>query len=346
MKIVVLAGGYSPERDVSLSSGALIANSLLKSNNEVMLLDLYLGKNSKDFPAVYKTKEDNEVFSHKIENTEPDLEKLKKESGNGEVLIGEGVLDICMDADVVFMALHGGIGENGKLQALFDIFNINYTGSSSIGSMLAMDKDLSKIMMKANNINTAPWITMTKDKEINIDKIKLPCVVKPCGCGSSVGVSIAKTKEELEKAISLAEIYEDDIIIENYIEGREFSIGILDNEALPPIEIEPKEDFYNYKNKYQAGSTIETCPANLEEEITKKMQAEALRIHQALKLGFYSRVDFILDENNDFYCLEANTLPGMTPTSLLPQEAAADGLDYDVLCDIIVRSAKTKKRSI
>ena len=342
MKIVVLAGGYSPERDVSLSSGALIANSLLNSDNEVMLLDLYLGSNNKEFPAIYKTKNNKEKFYHEIKREEPDLEKLKKESGNGEVLIGTDVLEICKEADVVFMALHGGIGENGKLQALFDIYGINYTGSGAIGSMLAMDKNLAKIIMKENNIKTPNWILIEGNKELDLENIKFPCVVKPIGCGSSVGVSIVKTKDELKKAIDLAKAYESSIIIEDFIKGREFSVGIFDNKALPPIEIEPKDEFYNYKNKYQAGATIETCPANISKEITEKMQKKALKTHNSLRLGYYSRIDFILDENNECYCLEANTLPGMTPTSLLPQEANAIGINYDQLCDKIIKS-KTKE---
>lgn len=342
MKIVVLAGGLSPERDVSLASGSLIANSLIKSGYEVMLLDLYLGINNKDIEPVYKNRNSKELFVHEVEKTEPDLDKLKAISSNGDLLIGEGVLDICMAADVVFMALHGGIGENGKLQALFDIYGVNYTGTGYTGSLLAMDKDLSKKIMKENDILTADWnVYFLGEEDIELDKIKIPCVIKPCSNGSSVGISLVETKEELEKAIEYAKKQEDIILIEDLIKGREFSVGILNNEVLPIIEIMPKQGFYNYENKYQAGSTIEICPAELTKEETEYIQDCALKTHKALRLGDYSRIDFILSEDGKAYCLEANTLPGMTPTSLLPQEANAKGISYDELCETI---ALTRKR--
>lgn len=341
MKIIVLAGGLSPERDVSLTSGSLIANSLIKSGYEVMLLDLYLGTNNKEIPAEYKNKDSKELYSYKISKKEPDLEKLKQESPNKDILIGENVLELCTKADLVFMALHGGIGENGKLQALFDIYNVNYTGSSSEGSMLAMDKDLSKKIAKENGILTANWTTF-KSNEINEENIKVPCVVKPLSCGSSVGISIVNTKEELTKALNLAKKWEEEILVEDLICGREFSIGILNNEALPVIEIIPKKGFYDYQNKYQTGSTIEICPANLTKEEEKYLKDNALKAHKALKLGHYSRIDFILDDKEKAYFLEANTLPGMTPNSLLPQEAKEKGMTYDELCENIVLS-KIKK---
>lgn len=341
MKIIVLAGGLSPERDVSLTSGSLIANSLIKSGYEVMLLDLYLGTNNKEIPAEYKNKDSKELYSYKISKKEPNLEKLKQESPNKDILIGENVLELCTKADLVFMALHGGIGENGKLQALFDIYNVNYTGSSSEGSMLAMDKDLSKQIAKENGILTANWTTF-KSNEINEENIKVPCVVKPLSCGSSVGISIVNTKEELTKALNLAKKWEEEILVEDLIHGREFSIGILNNEALPVIEIIPKKGFYDYQNKYQTGSTIEICPANLTKEEEKYLKDNALKAHKSLKLGHYSRIDFILDNKGKAYFLEANTLPGMTPNSLLPQEAQAKGMTYDELCENIVLS-KIKK---
>lgn len=343
MKIVVLAGGYSPERDVSLSSGTLIANSLIESGHDVMLLDLYLGINNKSIIPRYINMKEKERFSYKIKEEDPNLEELKKKSKNKNNLIGEGVIEICQKADVVFMALHGGIGENGELQALFDIYGINYTGTNSIGSALAMDKDLAKNMMKTKKILTANWKCISKDNNVNINTIKLPCVIKPCSCGSSVGTSIVKNKDELKKAIEYAKEYEENIIAEDLIEGREFSVGILDNKALPVIEIKPKHGFYDYKNKYQTGYTLEICPAEIDTKLKNKLQKQALKVHKVLKLGFYSRVDFIVDKNNNPYCLEANTLPGMTKTSLLPQEAKAAGISYDELCEKIVLSKISKK---
>ncbi len=344
MKVVVLAGGLSPEREVSLTSGSLIANSLIKSGYEVMLLDLYLGVNNDKIKPEYRNSNSQELFSYSVSGVEPDLEKLKQNSGNGERLIGEGVLDICMDADVVFMALHGSIGENGKLQALFDIYGVNYTGTGYDGSLLAMDKDLSKKMMKENNILTADWKTISLKDDYSLEDFKLPCVIKPCSCGSSVGISIVNTKEELEKALEYAKVYEDNIIVEEKIEGREFSIGVFEGEALPIIEIIPKAGFYDYKNKYQAGCTEEICPANVSSDVRDYLSKCALDVHKALRLGTYSRIDFILDKDNKAYCLEANTLPGMTPTSLMPQEANAAGISYDDLCEKIVKSGVQRVR--
>lgn len=343
-KIVVLAGGLSPERDVSLTSGSRIANSLIKSGYDVMLLDLYLGTNNKDIKPEYKNNSSKELFSYSVPKNEPDLEKLKKESNNGNRMIGEGVLEICMDADVVFMALHGSIGENGKLQAIFDAYGVNYTGTGYEGSLLAMDKDLSKRMMKQDNILTADWTTLSLNEDYDIGSITTPCVIKPFSCGSSAGISIVNSRDELKKALEYAKIYEDNVIIEEKIEGREFSIAIFDGKALPIIEIIPKEGFYDYKNKYQAGLTEEICPAHLDEEVRDYLWDCALKVHKALRLGDYARIDFILDKNNNAYCLEANTLPGMTPTSLMPQEAEAAGIAYDTLCEEIAKKGYTRIR--
>lgn len=343
-KIVVLAGGLSPERDVSLSSGSRIANSLIKSGYDVMLLDLYLGINNKDIKPEYKNNKSKDLFSYSVPQKEPDLEKLKKESNNKDKLIGEGVLEICKQADVVFMALHGSIGENGKLQAVFDTFGINYTGTGYEGSLLAMDKDLSKKMMRQANILTADWKTISLNEDYNIEEIKIPCVVKPFSCGSSAGISIVNNHDELEKALKYAKIYEDNVIIEEKIEGREFSIAIFDGKALPIIEIIPKKGFYDYKNKYQTGCTEEICPASVDEETRDYLWDCALKVHNALRLGHYSRIDFILDNQGKAYCLEANTLPGMTPTSLMPQEAKAAGISYDMLCEEIAKSGVVRQR--
>jgi len=346
MKIVVLAGGLSPERDVSLSSGALIANALIENGHDVLLLDLYYGVNSPDFEAVYRNKRSGFTFAYSVPEKEPDLDEIRKDCANGGSLIGEGVLELCKAADVVFLALHGSIGENGRLQALLDIYGIGYTGTGYAGSLLAMDKDISKKMLRSNGIATADWRCVSTRDDINIDEIKLPCVVKPCGCGSSVGVTIAETAERLREAIDYAGNYEDRIILEEKVEGREFSVGVLDGEALPPIEIIPKTGFYDYKNKYQAGLTVEVCPAEIPPETTLLLQSSALAVHKALGLGFYSRIDFILDRNGSAVCLEANTLPGMTPTSLLPQEANAVGITYNALCEKIAHGRVTAAKNL
>lgn len=335
MKIVVLAGGLSPERDVSLSSGSLIANALLRSGHEVMLLDLYEGAN---ICTEFRIGTDL-LYEYKVEESEPDLEAVKLRNNNQAELIGRNVIDICKAADKVFLGLHGSIGENGQLQAVFDNFNIKYTGTGYIGSLLAMDKDISKRLFRQAGINTADWITFDCGQSdiASVEKnIGYPCVVKPCSCGSSVGVSIVNNRTELVKAFNFAMKYEGIMIVEKKITGRELQVGVLDGKALPVIEIIPNSGFYDYKNKYQKGMATEITPALIPDDVTSRIQASAIAVHKTLRLGSYSRIDFMYDEQSDeIVCLEANTLPGMTPTSLLPQEAAAAGIPYDELCEII-----------
>jgi len=337
VKIVVLAGGLSPERDVSLSSGALISNALIENGHDVMLIDLYLGKNNKEIEPNYRNKKSAYRYSYVIPEQEPDLDAIRASANSGDCLIGEGIIDFCKKADVVFLALHGAAGENGQLQAAFDLHGIRYTGTGYIGSLLAMDKDISKRLMKEGGILTADWMHVNLCEPNDWSKITYPCVVKPCSCGSSVGITMVENDSELHAAIGSAQKYEDAILIEKKIEGREFSVGILGGKALPPIEIQPLEGFYDYKNKYQKGLTREICPADIPEMVQKQLQNTAQAVHQVLRLGFYSRIDFILDREGRAFCLEANTLPGMTPTSLLPQEASAVGISYPELCDIIAR---------
>lgn len=344
MKIVVLAGGLSPERDVSLSSGSLIANILRESGHRVLLLDAFKGiEADKDkFDELFKDNITGKPYSYKIPDEEPDLEELKKSGKNGDSILGKNVLSLCQFADVVFMGLHGAMGENGQIQAAFDLLGIKYTGTGYIGSLLAMDKDLTKKMLQQAGVRVPKGATFSYDsislKKVN-EEIELPCVIKPTSGGSSIGVSMVDNAGEFENAATLAKKYEANILVEEKIEGREFSVGILEGKALPVIEIIPLKGFYDYKNKYQAGLTKEICPAELSESDTKKVQSIALKVHRVLRLGTYSRVDFIRDKNGEFVCLEANTLPGMTPTSLIPQEALACNISYKELCNLIVNSA-------
>ncbi|MDF2801336.1 MAG: D-alanine--D-alanine ligase [Anaerocolumna sp.] len=343
MKIVVLAGGLSPERDVSLSSGSLIANSLMDSGHEVLLLDVYEGIHTdRDFNDLFFSTADGKCYEYTIPEIAPDLKDIKKRNGDSTAMIGKNVLDLCRFADVVFIALHGAMGENGRLQATLDNYGVKYTGTGYIGSLLAMDKDLTKKLIKNEGYVTADWIlynTNSNDLSIIKNKIGFPCVVKPLSNGSSIGVSIVSNESDLIQALTFASKYESIVLIEKKIEGREFSVGILKGESLPVIEIIPKSGFYDYKNKYQNGLTVEECPASLSKELTMRVQIIALNIHNLLRLGSYSRIDFILAEDNEFYCLEANTLPGMTPNSLIPQEALAYGISYDKLCEMIALSA-------
>ena len=328
MNVVVLAGGLSPERDVSLASGMLISNALVEKDHSVLLLDLYKGIEDNEMHLLFSNEKRNYDFT--IDEEIPELTKK-----NTKNLIGRNVIKICKMADIVFLALHGSIGENGKLQAIFDCMGIKYTGSSYEGSILAMDKILTKKILEHDNIKTPKWHLL---KNVRKENIKFPVVVKPANNGSSIGVSIANNLEEFEVAIIECEKYKDEIIIEEYIKGREFSVGILDKTALPPIEIIPKAGFYDYKNKYQEGKTIEICPPKISQDKIKEMQQIAMKVHNALLLGAYSRIDFILDENGNLNVLEANSLPGMTKTSLLPQEALVAGITYEDLCEKILLS--------
>ena len=344
MKIIVLAGGLSPERDVSLSSGALISNALIKNGHDVMLLDLYLGINNKNIEPIYMNQKSRRDFSYVVPEQEPDLDLIRASVDHKGGLIGDGVINLCQEADVTFLALHGSIGENGKLQAVLDVNGIKYTGTGYIGSLLAMDKDLSKKLMVESNILTPKWRLINLHTDSTYDDISYPCVVKPCSCGSSIGVTMVENEYEFAQAIQLAERYENNIIVEERIEGREFSVGVLNDNPLPVIEIIPLSGFYDFKNKYQVGRTHEICPANITEEARDLMQNSAIKVHKALRLGIYSRIDFIIDNFGRAYCLEANTLPGMTPTSLLPQEALASGITYEELCEKIAQAAVQSDR--
>lgn len=342
MKIAVIAGGLSPERDVSLSSGCLVANALRQAGHRVLLMDVYegLASGDEDLEILFR---DNSAkpYSYVIPQKAPNLNEILHRNNNRRVLIGPKVLEACRIADVVFIALHGDMGENGQLQATFDVMGIKYTGTGYVGSLLAMDKDLAKRLLKQSGLPTADWTIIQGEtlSEPELKVIGLPCVVKPCSAGSSIGVSIVYSEEELQNAIRAARTVEDIILIEKMIPGREFSVGIMDSRALPVIEIIPKCGFYDYANKYQAGFTQEVCPADLSEYDTKRIQDLAVKVHKTLRLGSYARIDFILGPDDKFICLEANTLPGMTPTSLLPQEALAAGISYIDLCNKIVNLA-------
>ena len=341
MKIVVLSGGLTPEREVSLTSGSLIANALLERGHEVVLLDIYEGAPSSDFYALY---DKDKRYSYKVSEAVPDLEAIIAAHGGRRAEIGENVLELCSACDVVFIAMHGGMGENGQLQATLDNYKIKYTGSGYLASALAMDKDLTKQIISRAGVPNAKWILFEKGDDIaRIEReVGLPCVVKPCSCGSSVGVSIVETKDALESALKTAFEWESLVLIEERIEGREFSLGVLDGVALPPIEIIPLKGFYDYKNKYQGGLTREVCPAELTEKETARISELAKAVFSSLRLSGYARVDFILGRDGEFYCLEANNLPGMTPTSLLPQEAAAYGISYGELCEKIAMLGANK----
>lgn len=347
MKIAVLAGGLSTERDVSLSSGAMIYRALKQKKHQVILLDVYLGYTGDDADTVFDKEEDWTKEIGSISEQNPDIRQIKALRPDGDKnFFGPNVLAICQAADVVFMALHGENGEDGRIQACFDLMGITYTGTDYASSAVCMDKGLTKDIFACYGIPTPQSIRIKRGEEqteASLKQISFPCIVKTSHGGSSVGVCIAHREEEYEGALKEAFAYGNEVIVEQYIKGREFSVGVLDGRALPVIEIAPLTGFYDYKNKYQAGSAVETCPAAIPEAKTKEMQGYAEDAFRALRLKNYARMDFMMGEKGDVYCLEANTLPGMTPTSLLPQEAAAAGMDFAALCEKIIASALAEK---
>ncbi len=341
MDIVVLAGGLSTERDVSVSSGVMVAEALRSRGHRVVLLDVFLGYEHDECDPE-KLFEQGYEFDHEkaaVKNHEPNLDEIRAmRKDKSSKYLGAHVEEICRYADIAFLALHGGDGENGRLQATFDLLGIKYTGSGYLGSAAAMNKDMAKSLFLTGGVNVPKGGAFSADDLTNgrIDAWStFPCVVKPCSGGSSVGVHIVKDKEELLADIKDALSYEDCVLVEQYISGREMSVGVIDGEALPIVEIVPKQGFYDYVSKYQSGLTDEICPASLDEDTARRMSRMAVKACGALKIDVYGRADFILDKNGEMYCLEVNTLPGMTSTSLIPQEAAAAGIGYGELCEKI-----------
>ncbi|MCR5269092.1 MAG: D-alanine--D-alanine ligase [Lachnospiraceae bacterium] len=340
MRIVVLAGGISTERDVSLMSGSRIYKALKENGHEAILLDVFLGYDG-DPDHIFDLNVDWAEKVAPVREEEPDIsEVIKSRKDQSNMLFGPNVIRICKDADIVFMALHGDCGENGKIQATFDLFDIKYTGTDSLSSALAMDKFLTKQMFRTHGVKT-PDSYLLKGPD-DPREPEFPCVVKICSGGSSIGVYITKNKEEYADAVQKAFRYEGKVLVEQYIEGRELTDCVIEGKALPIVEIVPLTGFYDYKNKYQAGSTTEICPAQIGDEATKKIQELAVKAYHALGIQTYARMDFIMTEEGEVFCLEANTLPGMTPVSLVPQEAAAIGKSFNDLCEWILEISLKK----
>ena len=345
MKIIVLAGGLSTERDVSLASAAGICRTLLDKGHDAFLLDVFMGLDHppENLEDVFTFSGHGLEIAKTISEEEPDLAAVKaSRPDQSDCFLGPNVIELCRMADITFLGLHGGEGENGKLQATFDLLGIRYTGPDSLGCAVAMDKDFTKQIFLQSGIDTPAGVCLHKD---NADRspaslgLSFPLVVKPCSGGSSIGVYIVNTEQEYEEALEKSFHYEDEVVIEAFIQGREFACGIIDGKALPPIEIIPKTGFFDYANKYQDGATDEVCPADIPEDVRRRMMDLTVRAYHALKLSVYSRADFLLDSAGNLYCLEMNTLPGMTAASLLPKEAKVAGIEYGDLCELIIQKS-------
>lgn len=348
MDIVVLAGGLSTERDVSFKTGSMVAAALKENGHRVILLDVFMGYGEQevDLNGIFDRADEISVKVSDIPEVAPDLAAVKaSRKDQSPCFFGPNVIRMCQMADIVFMALHGENGENGKVQAAFDLFGVRYTGSDYLSSAIAMNKGMAKKLFVEAGIPTPMGISMTREtREDDVTKLNLhlPCIVKPCCGGSSIGVTIVRDAAEFKAALDEAFRWENELVIEEFIEGREFSVGVIEGKALPVIEIAPIQGFYDYKNKYKAGSAVETCPAELPEEVSAQMRHYAEEVAKVIGLDTYSRSDFLLDKDNKMYCLEANTLPGMTPTSLLPQEAAVVGVNFSELCEKLIEISMKK----
>ena len=334
MKIAVLMGGTSAERDVSLASGLRVASALRERGHTVVSIDTTRG-------SLTPAEETAALAAGVMHAAPPKLDALQQMGGTS-LTSWRDTTSEASDADVVFLALHGGQGEDGTVQALLDLIGVPYTGSGHLASALAMDKDLSKKLFVAAGVPTPKWRmapVSTKDVE---RELGYPVIVKPSKQGSTVGLSIVRKASELKAAVTEAFKYDDEVMVEEFIPGRELTVGILGAEALPVGEIIPKHEIYDYECKYTAGMAEEQFPAKLSAVETAEVQRLALAAFVALKLRGYARIDFRMNPDGEFYCLEANTLPGMTELSLIPQAAAACGISFPELCERIVQIALTK----
>ena len=344
MRIVVLMGGTSSERDVSLASGLRIAAALRNKGHDVVAVDTVRG-------ALTAGEEQAMLAGGVMRTLPPDRAQLAR---LGAATLPAAVRELggASGADVVFLALHGGQGEDGTLQALLDLTNVPYTGSGHLASALAMDKDLSKRLFRDAGVLTPDWQMLragdgTDWKSVRFAEgattaLGLPLIVKPSKEGSTVGLSLVKVIADLPAAIAEAFRHDDEIMLERFIPGRELTVGILGDVALPVGEIIPRHELYDYECKYTPGMAVEVFPAAISDAERQKVQDAALRAFRALKLTGYARIDFRMTAGGEFHCLEANTLPGMTELSLIPQAAAADGISFPDLCERIVALALQK----
>ena len=326
-RIAVLMGGTSSERDVSLASGIRITEALRECGHDVVAVDTVSG-------VLTPGDEQRLLAGGVVKTVPPDTKALIRMNA-----AMQGTLRSLPQADVLFLALHGGQGEDGTLQALLDLTGVPYTGSGHLASALAMDKDLSKHLFRAAGVPTADWLMAPATIGQVQATLGFPVIVKPSKQGSTVGLSVVKRPEELQPAIDAAFEHDDEVMIEQFIAGRELTVGVLGGETLPVGEIIAKHEIYDYECKYTPGMAVEEFPAKLSAEETATVQRFAQLAFDALKLRGYARIDFRMATDGTFYCLEANTLPGMTQTSLIPQAAAAAGMTFPELCDRIVQLA-------
>lgn len=338
MNIALIAGGISSEREVSLTSCRAILKALRENGHKVKVVDPIYGAEEVSEEVIFRDLVSKEYPSKEV------MEKLLKESKKKVIeCINSSLFD---DIDIAFLGLHGKYGEDGRIQTLLDLRGIKYTGSDILSSAVAMDKNVTKMVFRNFDIPTADWIVLSSKDEIKINeilsKISLPFVIKPNDEGSTVGLTIVKKESEIKDAIELGFRYTDKIMIEKYIKGKELTVSIVGDIAYPLIEIKPKEGFYDYHHKYTKGMTEYICPAEIDEKISKKAQEIALKAYHSLGCSVYSRVDFLLTDTDELYCLEVNTLPGMTALSLVPKAVGVMGMAFNDLIENIIRLSLKK----
>jgi D-alanine-D-alanine ligase len=335
VRITVLLGGLSAERDVSLASGARVCDALRTCGHVVRAVDPARGELADaDVRAALGSGPRREP------PTAAELAQLEA----GALGPALALIPAVREADVVFNALHGGAGEDGTVQAVLDAGRVRYTGSGALGSALAMDKDLSKALLRAANVGTADWLMAPVDTDTAVRTLGLPLIVKPSKQGSTVGLTLVRSADQLPAAIALARLHDDEVMLERFVPGREFTVGILGDDALPVGEIISQNELYDYEAKYTPGMAREVFPADLSASATSKVQDLARRAFRALKLRGYARIDFRMTDDGTFYCLEANTNPGLTELSLIPQAASAAGIAFPELCERIAMLAVSESK--
>ena len=324
-QVTVLTGGSTPERDVAIAGAAQVVAALRAEGHSVTVVDTVTG-----FLSAAK---ETELLTGAVAREPPSDAELKalraRELGPQLVELPE-----VKWAEVIFPVLHGHQGEGGELQALLEHAGIPFTGSDALGSATAMDKDVAKALLRYAGITTPDWVMWPAPTE-SVVALDFPLIVKPSRGGSTIGLSVVESLDDLEAAVEHAKTYDDDVMIERFVAGRELTVGILDDTPLVVGEIIPQHPVFDYECKYTPGMTQEIFPADLPADVAANVQASAAAAHRILKLRDMSRVDFILSADGGIYCLEANTLPGLTSTSLLPQSAKAAGIGFEKLCTTI-----------
>jgi D-alanine-D-alanine ligase len=335
MRVTVLTGGATAERAVAFASASQIVAALRRRDHDVHVVDTCTG--------LLDDAEEASVLGGTVGSAPPSVAELEEQERK---MLSEGLAELAVvrGSDVLFLALHGGAGEGGTLQAILDVIGVPYTGSGQLASALAMDKDLSKRLFRAAGVPVPTWFMVPVTPEDVKAGLGWPVIVKPSRQGSSVGLTLVRTAQDLTAAVQLAARYDDEVMVEQFIPGRELTVGVLGDVPLPVGEIVPKHELFDYESKYTPGMSEETFPAKIATKLARQLQEYAVMAHRTLKLGGYSRIDFRVTPDDDIFCLEANSLPGMTRTSLFPQAGQAAGIAFPELCERICQLGRNKQR--